>query len=631
MATKTNQQPDSLRRKKSIVWDYFTVQQISAGCKKACCNQCKRSFAYVTDSKLAGTSHLKRHISTGICPVNRQKKKGMPEANQSTDAQLETTLPRKRVRSRPVSAPVHEIAKMIMVHEYPLNIVEHTGFNEFVQTMQPQVNMLNIDSVESECNNIYSWEKQGISDLLQRSLGRVNLTLDLWESHQSVGYALLTGHFIDGDWKLQRRVLSVVLVPFPDSESAFNQAVVACINDWGLDNKLFTLTLDQSFASEAVRRNLRGLLPIKNPLTLGGQLVLGNCYARVLSHLAVDALSSMVETIKKVRDIVKYVKTVESHEEKFNKLKQQLQNPSTKSLIIDDRTKWDTTYHMLVAASEVKEVFSCLDMSDPNYKQTPTMEEWRQVEILCTYLKLFYHAANILTAPTSTTADKFFHDVWKIQVELTHATMSEDNFVRSLVYPLHERFSEYWNDCNLVLAAAVVMDPTYKLDMVNFVFSRIYGKDADTWVKFVVDGVRELYLDYIPSPTFEVEDCEDFGIEIKHEDGDIPAADGLPDFDVYFSDIMSCQNVKSELELYLDEPLFPRGEGIDVLAWWKGNMQRYPTLCKMACDILSIPVSIVAPDSVFDTESKKMDSYQCSLTPLTLQALLCAKDWLKHG
>lgn len=636
MATKTNQQPNSFRRKKSIVWDYFTVQQISAGCKKACCNQCKRSFAYVTDSKLAGTSHLKRHIATGICPVNRQKNKGMTKVNQSTpfktDAQLHTTLPRKRVRSRPVSAPVHEIAKMIMLHEYPLNIVEHTGFNEFVQAMQPQVNMLNIDSVESECFSIYTREKQGISDLLHGSLGRVNLTLDLWETHQSVGYVLLTGHFIDGDWKLQRRILNVVLVPFPDSESAFNQTVVACINDWGLDNKLFTLTLDQSFSTEAVRRNLRGLLPIKNPLTLGGQLLLGNCYARVISHLAVDALSSMVKTTKKVRDIVKYVKTVKSHEEKFIKLKQQLQNPSTKTLIIDDRTKWDTTYHMLVAASEVKEVLSCLDTSDPNYKETPTMEEWRQVEILCSYLKLFFGAANVLTAPTYMTADKFFHDVWKIQLELSHAAMSEDNFVRSLVNPLHERFSEYWNDCNLILAAALVIDPTYKMEMVKFAFSKIYGKDADTWVKFVVDGVRELYLDYIPAPTFVVEDCEDFGIEMTHEDGLIPAGDGLSDLDVYFSDIMSCQNVKSELDLYLEEPLLPRAkEDLDVLAWWKENMQKYPTLSKMACDILSIPVSTVTSESVFDTETKKMDSYQSSLSPMTVQALICAKDWLKYG
>nr|XP_017217369.1 PREDICTED: zinc finger BED domain-containing protein DAYSLEEPER-like [Daucus carota subsp. sativus] len=537
----------------------------------------------------------------------------------------------------PVSAPVHEIARMIMLHEYPLDMVEHTGFNEFLQAMQPQVNMLNTDSIQEECLSIYASEKQRISDLLNGSLGRVNLTLDLWASQRSLGYVLLTGYFIDSDWKLQRRILNVVMLPFPDSESAFNHAVVACINDWDLDDKLFSLTCDQSFAAEAVRRNLRGLLSIKNPLVLGGQLLLGNCYARVISHLALDALSSMVKTIKKVRNSVKYVKTAKGCEAKFIELKQKLQNPSTKSLIIDDRTKWDTTYHMLVAVSELKEVFSCLDTSDLDYKQTLSTEEWEQLEILCSYLKLFFNASNILTSPACPTSDIFFHEVWKIHLELTHAAVSVDTFVSNLAKPLQERFSEYWNGCNLILAVAVTLDPRSKLELVKYSFSKIYGKDAGTWVKTVIEGIHELFLEYIalslPAPTFVVEDCNNIESEMTQEDALVPAGeDGMSDFDVYISEIMSSQHMKSELDLYLEEPLLPRTEeGFDILAWWRENMQKYPTLSKMAADILSIPVYTVAPESVFDTETKKMNSYQSSQRPSMVQALICAKDWLKYG
>ncbi|OIW09063.1 hypothetical protein TanjilG_16290 [Lupinus angustifolius] len=50
----------------------------------------------------------------------------------------------------------------------------------------------------------------------------------------------------------------------------------------------------------------------------------------------------------------------------------------------------------------------------------------------------------------------------------------------------------------------------------------------------------------------------------------------------------------------------------------------------MASDILSIPVSTVSADSVFDTETRKMDSYRTSLDPMTLEALICTKDWFQH-
>ena len=60
-------QPNKRRKKKSIVWEYFTIETVSAGCRRACCNRCKQSFAYSTGSKVAGTSHLKRHVAKGTC------------------------------------------------------------------------------------------------------------------------------------------------------------------------------------------------------------------------------------------------------------------------------------------------------------------------------------------------------------------------------------------------------------------------------------------------------------------------------------------------------------------------------------------------------------------------------------
>ncbi|KVH98045.1 protein of unknown function DUF4413 [Cynara cardunculus var. scolymus] len=343
------------RRKKSIVWEHFTIETIDAECTRACCKQCKKSFAYISRKKPAGTSHLKRHIDLGICPVSRLNQK----SNQDSSCTL-----------------------------------------------------------------------------------------------------------------------------------------------------IFMVTLDESFSNEAMKRNLRSLLFVNNPLVLNGQLLIGSCYARVLGRLAQDALTSMKETVKKVRDSVKYVVTVESHQERFNDLKQQLQVPSTKSLNLDNQTEWNTTYHMLVAASELKEVFSCLDAFDPNYRETLSMEEWKEVEILCIFLKLLFDAANLLVGPTYPTTNVFFDDVWNIQLELTHAAMSEDVFISNLTKPMYERFDKYWKDCSLVLAIAVVMDPRFKMKLVEFSFSRIYGDDGENQMKLVQDGVQELFLDYVvqmlPPPTFVV-------------------------------------------------------------------------------------------------------------------------------
>ncbi|KAF3521476.1 hypothetical protein F2Q69_00048909 [Brassica cretica] len=56
------------RRKKSMVWEHFTIETTRPGSSKACCKHCRKSFAYITGQKLAGTSHLKCHILLGRHP-----------------------------------------------------------------------------------------------------------------------------------------------------------------------------------------------------------------------------------------------------------------------------------------------------------------------------------------------------------------------------------------------------------------------------------------------------------------------------------------------------------------------------------------------------------------------------------
>ncbi|KAB1208993.1 putative AC transposase [Morella rubra] len=639
-------QPNKRRKKKSIVWEHFTIETVSAGCRRACCKQCKQSFAYSTGSKVAGTSHLKRHIAKGTCPAllrNQAQNPSTPYTPRSRTVGTgsATDTPKRRYRSP--STPYvlfdqdrcrNEIARMIIMHDYPLHMVEHPGFIAFVQNLQPRFNMVSFNTVQGDCVATYLMEKQSLMKFIESMPGRICLTLDMWTSTQTVGYVFITGHFIDSDWKLNRRILNVIMEPYPDSDSALSHAVAACLSDWSLESKLFSLTFNQPM-SVAALENLRPLLAIKNPLILNGQLLVSNCIARTLSSMAKDVLAAGQEIIKKIRDSVKYVKTSEAHEEKFLELKQQLQVPSERSLSLDDQTQWNTTYQMLVAASELKEVFSCLDTSDPDYKEAPSMEDWKQVETLCTYLKLIFDAANILTFTTNPTAITFFHEVWKIQTELARVVLSEDAFVSDLTKLMQEKVEKYWKDSSLVLAIAVVMDPRFKMKLVEFSFSKIYGDEAPTYIKIVDDGIHELFHEYLtlPLPLTPTYADEGNGGNMKTDEsqgGSLLSDNGLTDFDVYIMETTS-QQMKSELDQYLEESLLPRVQEFDVLGWWKLNKMKYPTLSKMARDILSIPVSTAGPDSVFDTTSKEMDRYRSSLRPETVEALICAKDWMQYG
>ncbi|KAH9653321.1 zinc finger BED domain-containing protein DAYSLEEPER [Citrus sinensis] len=638
--TSPETQPNKRRKKKSIVWEHFTIETVSAGCRRACCKQCKQSFAYSTGSKVAGTSHLKRHIAKGTCPAllrnqdNNQLTPYTPRVGGSDPPKRRYRSPSLPYISFDQDRCRHEIARMIIMHDYPLHMVEHPGFITFVQNLQPRFDKVSFNTVQGDCVATYLREKQSLMKFIEGIPGRFCLTLDLWTSNHTLGYVFITGHFIDSEWKLQRRILNVVMEPYPESDNAFSHAVAACISDWSLEGRVFSLTFGHPLP-EAGLDCLRPLLCIKNPLILNGQLLVGNCIAHTLSSMAKDVLAAGREIVRKIRDSVKYVKTSESHEEKFVELKQQLQVPSEKSLSLDDQTKWNTTYHMLVAASELKEVFSCLDTSDPDYKEAPSMEDWRLVETLCAFLKPLFDAANILTTTTSPTGITFFHEAWKILSDLTRSVTNEDPFVSSISKGMLEKIDKYWRDCCLVLAIAVVMDPRFKMKLVEFSFTKIYGDDAPTYIKIVDDGIHELFLEYVSlplplTPTYEEGNAGNNMKSDESQGGTLLSDNGLTDFDMFIMETTN-QQMKSELDQYLDESLLPRAHDFDLLGWWKLNKMKYPTLSKMARDILSVPVCSVGQDSVFDTVSKELDRYRSSLRPETVEALICAKDWFQYG
>ncbi|PWA34537.1 BED zinc finger, hAT family dimerization domain protein [Artemisia annua] len=132
----------------------------------------------------------------------------------------------------------------------------HIGFCD-----KPKYNMGDLNTVQGDCVAAYLSERSTVENLIAQMLGRICFTLDLWNSNNTTGYIYIMGQFTDSDWNIHKRLLKVVMEPYPESDSAFTNVVSACLSVGNIKGRLFSVTLNQNQPlSEIGINGLRSLL-----------------------------------------------------------------------------------------------------------------------------------------------------------------------------------------------------------------------------------------------------------------------------------------------------------------------------------------------------------------------------------
>ena len=96
-------------------------------------------------------------------------------------------------------------------------------------------------TIRTDSFKVYDFEKKKLKALL-KMVDRISLTTDLWRSGpQRIEYMVLTAHFVDLDWKLQKRVLNFVHLPPPRKGANIVDCILTCLREWKIENKVSVL------------------------------------------------------------------------------------------------------------------------------------------------------------------------------------------------------------------------------------------------------------------------------------------------------------------------------------------------------------------------------------------------------
>jgi len=330
-----------------------------------------------------------------------------------------------------------------------------------------------------------------------------------------------------------------------------------------------------------------------------------------------DPDASPMHCIPKLRKLVVKIRLSAQRREMLARQCGAPPGSASKGLILDVKTRWNSTFLMLQRALELRGPLGDVATLDRDLRAYHlTDEEWSMLETVCNLLSVFKQATDFLSGSTypTLTAAILVYNYLMDDLEGFMEAHGESAVLVEAAKAAWGKLSTYYSKSDAgVYAVATVIDPRLKLD-----YHR-RNEWEDEYIEAARADLERAFRTYwVPAAQSPPAD-----------DPEKPA--GNFNCSRLIDRAMKRPRIaeKDELDEYLTSP--PSASDTNALQWWKANADAYPHLAEVARDHLAIPASGAAVERVFSGGTDLVDDKRGSLSAETIRTCTCLESWQKAG
>ncbi|KAI5349143.1 hypothetical protein L3X38_002030 [Prunus dulcis] len=228
---------------------------------------------------------------------------------------------------------------------------------------------------------------------------------------------------------------------------------------------------------------------------------------------------------------------------------------SVKSLPLWNRTIFDLQQALKLRAMGEFSSKKIIDFHD-----VPSPEEWQKVEGVCKIVGSIYEVSNALFETKHLTPNVYLYHLHELHEILTKMSTDSDSFIRTIAEDMLNKFVKYWDNMFLLLAIAAVLDPRFKMKCIEFVCSKVKGRDRNSQVAAVLGAICKHFDEYkirFPEKENFMSDSSSSDSNSGHSPSPAHVNHIFGVLKDYYRFIQSSNQPtkKSDLDCYLEEPI----------------------------------------------------------------------------
>lgn len=487
------------------------------------------------------------------------------------------------------------ILQFIYKDNLPFSAVEGCGFLKLMKTVSPRYKVPTRNTIKILIEKKYDVVSLAFKNVL-KNLRHLSLTTDIWTDFQMRSFLGVTVHFIYNH-KVLACALGVIHLEESHTSRFISERLQSLLNQWEITNDKIVAVVTDNGANivKAITDTFSTDCHIR-------------CFAHTLNLVCENALKNtegLNDLITKVRSIVVWIKRSTKASDELRKYfkKEEVPEGNIKKMILDIKTRWNSTYYMLC---RFVEMLPAVRHTSLVLVDSPTMTSAVEVETLKEIIKILQPIEKMtieFSGEKYTTLSKVI-PMLKCSLEI-YANMIVTSSIgitlkNNVLKEMDKRFSK--GEDNFLWAFSTVLDPRFK---------NIHLQDP---------MATEKLFSHLRNLISKIQETD------SHSSSDSDAGSSEPatiDLWAHHKNVAHKSKKKDkadEITQYLDMSVASLNQ--DPLIIWEDMKNVYPNLFKLAEKVFTIPATSVPSERLFSKAGATATLNRNRLSPKMLGKLL---------